>query len=229
MEHAVSFAISCSWKVSSQKRSAVSYTPGMVSLWQWSNTAFSCHETHELLGLGRIFGGSTPLYLPCSYISFWPLSEMGSGQARPFIQPLLGFTSNTIRFYGLFRQAADFTTSLTPKGQGYLLPAPTEPCIQHGHICRGELHDGASASSKVLCYGVRLLLSVFQQAFLACRTVAHHLLMCEAPTVSDPWEARQEREDVVVLPIPLVLQEWFTRRKLNEWVFCFQGQRAGQQ
>lgn len=58
----------------------------MFSLWPWSNTTFSCQEAHELLEPGRKFWGSTSLHLPYSYIFFfWPLSETGSGQERPFI------------------------------------------------------------------------------------------------------------------------------------------------
>lgn len=71
-----------------KRGSAVSYTAGMFSLWQWSNTTFSCQEAHELLGLGRIFWWNTSLHLPSSYGFFWPLSETRREQERPFIWPI---------------------------------------------------------------------------------------------------------------------------------------------
>lgn len=58
-----------------------------------------------------------------------------------------------MRFYRLLRQAADFTIFLTPKGQGYLLSAPTEPCVQHSHICRVGTRRGSSFLQSPVLHG----------------------------------------------------------------------------
>lgn len=81
-----------------------------------------------------------------------------------------------------------------PRDKETFCPAPTESCMQRGHICMGEPHHGASPSSQSPLLPCEAPAESFPAGFLGMQdlTVTHFLLMsgchlCEAPAISDPW------------------------------------------